>query len=129
MMIFLPLSYGRLMAVEAIHALLGMHAQFVFMHHRNLLPRMALGAFARGANQSGGRLFNLDRRTPGIDEHCPDNQSKADNESNENGSKRHAAILRGIQNGAIGKHDQRNPVPCSAVTTLKGHVAAAKRVA
>src|SRR3569623_733207 len=99
------------------------------MHNRNLLARMALGALAGGANQGRGGLVHFDRRTPGVDEHGSDNQSKADNESEENGSKRHAAILRGIQNGATDKHDRRNPVPCSAVTTLQGQVAAAKRVA
>jgi hypothetical protein len=67
-MILFFLACCRLMAVEAVHALFGMHAQLVFVNDGNLLARMALGAFARGAHEGGARLFDLNRRAFRVDE-------------------------------------------------------------
>ncbi len=52
-MVLLLLVRRGLVAFEAVHALRGVLAHLVFVHHGVLCAGMALRAFARGSNQFG----------------------------------------------------------------------------
>ena len=77
-MIFLLLPRGGLMAIEAVHTLLGVHAHLVFVNDRVLRSRMALGAFSGGADQVRGGLFGFDLRTRAIDQESGEDKGKGD---------------------------------------------------
>src|SRR5579863_2401100 len=85
------LILGRLVAIEAVHAVLGVSAHLVFMHNRVLQACMALRALAAGPDEVGGRLFGLDAWPSPIHEECTKDQSEGDGDSDENRAKRHLA--------------------------------------
>ena len=74
----------RLMAVETVHALLGVRAHFVFVDDRVLLPRMALGTLAGCADERRRRLLRFDARPRTIDQERGDNQSERHDDGDEN---------------------------------------------
>jgi hypothetical protein len=92
-MVLLRLTRSGLVAIEAVDALLGVAAQFVFVNDRILLLTMTLGAFAGSAHEVGGRLFDLDARSRAVDEKGADDQSERDDHRDEHRPKRHSAIL------------------------------------
>ena len=75
-MIFLVLACGRLMAIEAIHPFLAMHAHFVLVHHRVLRSCMALGTLPCCSYQFRARLFALHLRPCAIHQKRRQNQRK-----------------------------------------------------
>ncbi len=89
--LFLLLILSGLVTIEAVHAFLGMLAHFIFVHHRVLLPNVALGTFAGGANELCGRLFSLNLGSSAIDEKCTKNKSKGYYDGDEHRSKGHAS--------------------------------------
>ena len=54
-MVLLRLTGRGLVAIEAVDALLGVAAQFVFVNNRILLLTVTLGALAGCPHQVGGR--------------------------------------------------------------------------
>jgi hypothetical protein len=79
-----------LVAVKTIDALLRMGRHLVLVNDRILKASMALGAFSRRPNEIGCGLRRFDRRTLPINKECGNNEPKCNDDSQENGSKRHA---------------------------------------
>jgi hypothetical protein len=89
-MIFLLLSCGRLMTIEAIDALACMLAHFVLMHDGILRSPVALRAFSACADEIGRWLLRFDLRSCAIDQERCQYQSKRNYDSDEDGAERHA---------------------------------------
>jgi len=77
-MVFPFLSRGGLMALQAVHTFTCMSAHLIFMNYRILRARVTLGAFARSANESRGRLLGFTRGPGPIDQERSQNESKSD---------------------------------------------------
>src|SRR5215469_12300686 len=90
-MIFLFLPGCRLMAVQAIYTLAGVHAHLILMHDRILGPQVTFRAFPRSSDQGWGRFLGFDPWSCAIDEQCTQNQSEGNHYRNEDGAKRHAS--------------------------------------
>src|SRR4051812_38340931 len=88
------LTRRRLMAIEAVHAALRVHADLVFVHDRILLLRVALGALAGGAYEFRRRLSRFDARPRAVDEERADDQPECNHDRDEDGPERHTGILR-----------------------------------
>ena len=74
---------SRLVAVQAIDALLCVGGHLVLMHHRVLKARVTFRALARCANKVGGGLRDFDPGTRAIDKKCGQNERKCDDDSDE----------------------------------------------
>src|SRR6478609_832795 len=61
-MLHLLLAGNLLVAFETIHALFGMNAEFIFVDDGIMLPRMALGAFARRLDECFAGMIGVDGR-------------------------------------------------------------------
>ena len=88
-MLLLLLAGGRLMAVEAVDALLGVQAHLVLVDDRILLPLVALGAFAGRAHERRGRLIGFDARPRAVDQERADDQSERNDDGDEDRTERH----------------------------------------
>jgi hypothetical protein len=88
-MIFLVLPRRRLVALQAVHALLRVFAHLVFMHHRILQPRVALGALPRSPDELCAGLFGFHPRSGTIDKKCSKNKGKCDDHRDKDRAKRH----------------------------------------
>src|SRR5262245_58662933 len=87
---FLP--FCGLVAVEAGHIFAGVRAELVFVHDGMLEARMAFGTLASRSHEVDRWLLNFDFRPLGIDEERGQNQTEANDERDEDGTKRHGAI-------------------------------------
>ena len=83
-------SFRRLVAVEAVDALLGVDAQLVLVDDGVLLLGVALGALARRPDEGRGRLLRLGRRAVQVDEKAGQDQAEADDEGDEDRTKGHS---------------------------------------
>jgi hypothetical protein len=89
-MIELLLARRGLMAVEAVDALARVRGHFVLVHDGILEARMALGAFAGGADEVSRGLAGFNAGARAIDEKCGENEGEADDDSEKYGAERHA---------------------------------------
>jgi hypothetical protein len=87
--IFALLSGGRLMAIEAVDAALGVFAHFVFVDDGVLGSGVTVGAFAGGADQFGTRLFGFRFGARAIDEEGCDDHREGDGDSDKDVTKGH----------------------------------------
>src|SRR3954462_9603124 len=85
-MVFVRLLVRGLMAFQAVHALLGVAAHFIFVHDRVLLPEVAFGAFAGGPDESLAGLLRLNLRPGAIEEERSDDDAKAQDNGDEHGA-------------------------------------------
>ena len=106
-MVLLLLALSGLMALEAVDALLRVQADLVLVHHGELLLDVALGAFAGRANERRGRLRGFHPRPLAVHEEGRDNQREADRDRDEDGSKRHTAMLHAVGKSGPGKQRER----------------------
>jgi len=83
-MLLTVLILCRLVAIEAIDALLRMQAQFVFVDYRKLLPDVTLSALATRPHKRFIRLFGFNSGARPVNQECGDDQSKRDDNCNEN---------------------------------------------
>lgn len=89
-MIFLLLPRRWLMAIQAVHAFLRVHAHLIFVDDGVLSPYVAFRTFSSGTNQSRTRLLGFYFRARAIDKECGENQSECDHDGDEDRAKRHA---------------------------------------
>jgi hypothetical protein len=89
MMVFLVLPRSRVMTVKAADALLGVHAQLIFVHNGVLRALVAFGALAAGSHEVGAGLFGFDFRARPVNQEGCQNQGKSNNYRHKNRSKRH----------------------------------------
>src|SRR5262245_29593637 len=87
MMLHLLLARDLLVAFEAIHAFLGMDAEFVFMDNRVVLPRVTFGALARGFDERLAGLFGVDDRPLPIDQITGQDKAETNDQCDEYGTK------------------------------------------
>jgi hypothetical protein len=87
--ILLLLAFAWLMAVEAIHAVLGVGTHLVLVHDGVLQTRMTLRAFSAGSDEVCGGLFGFDTGTCAIDEECAENEREGDGDGDKDRAKRH----------------------------------------
>jgi hypothetical protein len=92
-MIFLVLSLGRLVAIQAIHALLRVPAHLVFVDHGILCPGMTFGALPAGAHECGARLLGFYLRSRAIENERSQYQSKGYYDGDKHRPKRHVPSL------------------------------------
>lgn len=83
------LAFGWLMAIEAVHAVLGMGAHLIFMHDRILKAGMTLGAFSAGSDEVRGRLLGFYARPGPINEESTKDKRKGNRNSDKDRAKRH----------------------------------------
>lgn len=76
MMIFLVLARRGLVALQTIHAFLGVLAHFIFMHYGILQARVTLRAFARSPHEIRSSLFGFKARTRAVNEKCAEDEGK-----------------------------------------------------
>ncbi len=89
-LLFLP--FGRLMAIQAVHAFGGVLAQLVFVNHGILRPHVAFGAFSGGAHEFRAGLIGF-RFGPGtVQQKRGHDQGKGDDDGEEYGAKRHRLL-------------------------------------
>jgi hypothetical protein len=93
--IHLLLAGTRLVAVEAIDALLCVSGHFVFMDDRVLKSSVTFGALSRCADKVGRRLIRFHIRALQIDKERRHNECKRDDYSEKHGTKRHKVDLPG----------------------------------
>jgi hypothetical protein len=80
-----------LVAVQAVHALLRVHAHLVFVDDRILRSYMTFGALSRGSHQGGGRLLRFYFRPRAIQQERAHNQSESNEQGNKDRAKRHGS--------------------------------------
>src|SRR5579872_3891966 len=85
------LAFGRLMAVETVHALFGVRAHLVFVDDGVLQARVALCTLSAGTDEVCCWLLGLNARPRTIDEKGAQDQCKRDGDRNEDRTKRHGA--------------------------------------
>src|SRR5262249_62269880 len=73
-MLHARLTFQRMMAIEAVHALGGVPTLFKLDDDRGRFVPMALGALAGGFDQSSRRLAGFHLRSPRIHEQCGDDE-------------------------------------------------------
>src|SRR5579863_9928505 len=78
---------ARLVAIQAIHALLRMSRHLVFVDDRVLKPCVALRAFTGCAHEIGCRLLCFNLRARPIDEEGRENERKGNDNGNEHRTK------------------------------------------
>ena|SRR5690242_10685683 len=86
-MVLLLLTRSRLMAFEAADAFAGVLAHFIFVDHRVLRARVALGTLAGSAHQGGAGLLGFRRWACSIDQEGCQDQGKRNHDGKEDRSK------------------------------------------
>ena len=76
----------RLMALQAAHVFLRVHAHLIFMDDAVLQAEMALGAFAGSAHQRGAGLRGLRTRTGAVKKKGADGERKTQDDGDEYGA-------------------------------------------
>lgn len=119
-MLFPLLSVCRLMTVEAIDALPRVSADFILVHDRVLLLRVAFGALPSRAHKLGRTLSGLDGRSRPIDQKGAQDEREGDDDGNEHGPEGHARYFRVLAawrtSGAWSDY-ARWPMPAGAVSS------------
>jgi hypothetical protein len=88
-MVLLLLPCGRLVAVETVHTLAGVHAHLILMNDGELCPQVTFGTLSRSPNQVRRRLLCLYFRPRTIQQKRSDDQSESDNDGDKYRTERH----------------------------------------
>src|SRR5262249_33576873 len=86
------LSLRRLVAVEAVDALLRMLAHLVFVHDGILRARVTVGALAGGADELRAGLLRLDGRAGPVGDESGADKGKRDGDRDEDGAEGHVVL-------------------------------------
>lgn len=109
--VLLLLALGRLMAIEAVHALARVRAHLVFMDYGILRARMAFGAFSGCPNQLCARFFCLYFWASSVNQKRSHDQSESNHHSDEYRAKRHWKPPRKSEDGFRSLADQLEVLP------------------
>jgi hypothetical protein len=86
-MLHLVLAGDLLVAFETIHALFGVNAEFILVDNGIMLPRVALGTFARCLDECLARVIGVDGRALPVDQVTRQDEAEANDEGNKYRSK------------------------------------------
>src|SRR5437867_11571040 len=90
------LASNLLVALQAVHALLGVDTHFVLVDDRIMLPGMALGALAGRLNEALAGLVRLESRPLPVEQVSCQDQAEADDQRDEHRTKGHRHLIRWI---------------------------------
>src|SRR6185436_20549180 len=92
-MVITSLSFDRSVAVETVHAFLGVAAHLVFVNDGRGFAGVAFGALAAGADVCRRRLLYFGARSPAVDDECRCDERCRDDDGDEDGRERAHAFL------------------------------------
>ena len=93
-MVLLLLSGRGLVAFQAVHALAGVQAHFIFVDDRVLGASVTLGAFAGSSDQVGAGLLGFYFGSRTIDQECGHDECEGNDYCDEDRAKRHCGLWR-----------------------------------